>query len=437
MIQDAPGLVGDVARWIDSCARHPAPVLSTAAALVTCSALAGRRYECSGARGPIYVIGVARSGVGKDTGRRCAAGLLAAAECKERIGTDDVASAAGVIARLSKCPTQLFLLDEFGRMLEAYTSKNAGGHERQIITTFMKLWSSASDSYFGKAYAERDSHEIIEPACVLYGTTTPEVFYRSLRGSDVVDGVLSRMLLIECEHGQMPAVVPTGKPSSPPADLVERANRVARGRVEGNVADIDSKTRANCTELLMTDEARAGFDRISVTVRPLLDGPQAELWVRAREQALRLALVVAVGCESVTVEREHLAWAWKFVRWCTQRACKIVKARVADTEEGQCELAIRSQIEASPKGVLTKAEITRAVRRWPSRMLTDALRSLVDSRIVIDDSVPTPGRVTKTYRLAVESEIADNPWDEETLSSQPPPLKTPRPAAFFPPLPKS
>jgi hypothetical protein len=39
MHQDAPGLVGDVAKWIDACAVHPAPVLSTAAALACCSAV--------------------------------------------------------------------------------------------------------------------------------------------------------------------------------------------------------------------------------------------------------------------------------------------------------------------------------------------------------------------------------------------------------------
>lgn len=417
MRQDAPGLVGDVARWIDSCARHPAPILSTAAALVTCSALLGRRYECAGARGPLYVIGVARSGVGKDTGRRCAAGLLAAAGCKERIGTDDVASAAGVIARLAAHPTQMFLLDEFGRMLEAYTSKNAGGHERQIITTLMKLWSSASDSYFGKAYAERDSQEIIEPACVLYGTTTPEVFYRSLRGSDVVDGVLSRMLLIECNHGQMPAVTPTSKPSNPPADLVERAKWIAAGRVKGNIADVDSKTRANCTELKMSDEAREGFDRIGVTVRPKFDGPQAELWVRAREQALRVALVVAVGCDAVQIEREHMAWAWAFVRWCTQRACQIVRTRVADTEEGQCELAVLEHLRGTPQGIATKAEITRAVRRWPSRMLADALRNLLDSRMVMPEDYLSLGRTAKAYRLAADDEVEDNPWTSESAAT--------------------
>ena len=99
MHQDAPGLVGDVAKWIDACAVHPAPVLSTAAALACCSAIVGRRYTCQGARGVLYVVAVAKSGVGKDVGRRCATNLLEKAGIGERVLVVFGRSARHVIGR--------------------------------------------------------------------------------------------------------------------------------------------------------------------------------------------------------------------------------------------------------------------------------------------------------------------------------------------------
>ena len=411
MHQDAPGLVGDVAKWIDACAVHPAPVLSTAAALACCSAIVGRRYTCQGARGVLYVVAVAKSGVGKDVGRRCATNLLEKAGIGERVGTDDVASAAGLVKRLRECPVQFFPLDEFGRLVEAFTSKNAGNHERQIITTLMKLWSSCGDTYYGKAYADSKaaSLKVENPACVVYGTTTPDVFYRALRGSDVVDGVLSRVLLVECDHGQALAVDPTSRSTDPPAELVERVQAVVRGGVgKGNMGAVDSANlRAPTIDLPLTAAAREGYQRIGLGIRPKLDGPFPDLWVRAREQALRVAVVVAAGCLSETVEVEHLTWAWRFVRWSVSASHRVVRTRVADTEEGRCALAVL-ELLTSQGGVASKSDVTRRCQAWDRRVRADALASLIDAGDIMTETVPTRGRAVTVYRLPTADQIADH-----------------------------
>lgn len=418
MHQDAPGLVGDVAKWIDACAVHPAPVLSTAAALACCSAIVGRRYTCQGARGVLYVVAVAKSGVGKDVGRRCATNLLEKAGIGERVGTDDVASAAGLVKRLRECPVQFFPLDEFGRLVEAFTSKNAGNHERQIITTLMKLWSSCGDTYYGKAYADSKaaSLKVENPACVVYGTTTPDVFYRALRGSDVVDGVLSRVLLVECDHGQALAVDPTSRSTDPSAELIERVQAVVRGGIgKGNMGAVDSADlRAPTIDLPMTAAAREGYQRIGLGIRPRLDGPFPDLWVRAREQALRVAVVVAAGCLSETVEVEHLTWAWRFVRWSVTRSHAAVIERVADTEEGRCALAILAVLDK--RGTAGKGEITRAGWRFDARIRKDALAGLLDGGRVIGEPTTVRGKVVTLYRRTTPDEIAESEADSLAAS---------------------
>ena len=414
----APGFIGDVQAWIDDCAIYPAPLLSLGAAVACVATLCGRRYALpSGLRSALYVVGVAKSGVGKDVGRQCTANLLTAAKCQDRIGTDDIASAAGVVARLRKHPVAWFPLDEFGRLVEAYTSKNAGSHERMIVTTLMKMWSSTSGTYYGKAYAERDCQSVEMPHPVIYGTTTPDALYRALRGSDVVDGVLSRLLVLEVDHGQMPERVPTASSASPPAELVERAAKIARGRGEGNLASVEqADLRATPTVLPLSAAAEAASRRIGAGLRAKLDGAHAELWVRAREQSLRLALAVAVGCDADEVGVEHLAWSWRLVRWTTQRIVSSVAARVADTEEGRCALALLSAIDAAGGAPMTLAALSRAAWRWDRRVRTDSLASLLDSGQVVCECVTVGDRVVKAYRRP-DSDPADEVFDATQQST--------------------
>ena len=399
-----PGLIGDIASWIDSCAVHPAPTLSVAAAISVVSTLAGRRYCLpSGARACTYVIGVAQSGVGKEVGRQCAVSLLDRAGLRKRVGSGGIASGAGLVTRLSTCPTQLFLLDEFGRLLEAFSGKNAASHEREIMTVLMSLWGAHSGVFLGKAYAEKDQPTIELPHCVLYGTTTPDAFYAALKGRDVVDGVLSRMIILEVDHGQLAEVHPTGRSNEPPAELVRRCKALAQGPPgDSNLEGIESSTIATKPRIVaLSPEAQAHVATLSAGITVKLGATEyRDLWVRAKEQALRVALACALGCESDRVEVEHLQWAWSIVRWSTRRMELAVAARVADTEEGRCQLAWLAAI-ADAGGRLDRRDATRGrhLRRFDARTRKVALGCLIDSEAISLHSVATMGRAREIYTI--------------------------------------
>ncbi len=406
-----PGLVGETARWIDACSVYPCPILSVAAALCAVAVVAGRKYRTpDGVRPVVYLVGVAKSGVGKETGRQCAISLLRACGLGGRVGADEVSSAAALAAMLRDQPARLLLLDELGRLLESYGGRNAASFERQIVTALVRLWSSADGTYLGKAMAQAKFSipPVENPHLTVYGTTTPQSLHRALTGKDVVDGVLNRMLLV-CVDGDQPRERrPTARRQEPPEGLVEQLKVLARGRGTGNLADTDSGAPV---DVPLSDEAWALYWQIGEYVRGALeaDGEYRDLWVRAREQAARVALVLALGCGRETLEAEHLTWAWELVRWCTVRARDVVAHYVAEGPEDAARQAILRRLA---EGTATKSQITRALWRVERRVREAALATVLDSGDAVCEAVQTAGRTVQVYRATAD----DQPATDATAS---------------------
>lgn len=409
-----PGLVGDFVRWADDCSVHPAPLLSLAAGLATCSTILGRRYKTStGACPPLFVVGVAESGVGKETGRQCSIALLRAAGLADRVGADDVSSGAAIATLMQNHPCRILLLDELGRLLEAYSSKSAASFERQIVTTAIRMWSSASGTFLGKSMAGKTPVPIERPHLSIYGTTTPGSLTRALKGSDVTDGVINRLVLIHVDHAQQREREPTAEAKTPPPALVERVKVVARGwdGVGGNLSQTEVGAVAACVP--WSAAARDVLAGIGDYVRGALEARREhqELWVRAREQAARIALTLAVGCGEQEIGEEHLSWAWDLVRWSTERTAELVAQHVSEGPEDAARQAILRALGARP---LTTHALTRAVQRIDRRTRDAALATLLDAGEVVRESVKTRTRSAQVYRLATTAEItASNEVEEE------------------------
>jgi hypothetical protein len=268
-------------------------------------------------------------------------------------------------------------------MLDAYAGANAASHEREIMTTLMQLWGTGDGTFLGKAYAEKDRVTVEQPHTVMYATTTPDQFFSALKGRDVVDGVLSRMLIVEVDHDQLPEVEPTSSAGMPPQELIEAIRSIVTlGRGTGNLGGSDlSSTRANPVVVPLSQAAKTGASKIGASLTGKLSRVEhRDLWVRAKEQALRVALCVAVGCGSDTVEEDHLLWSWSLVRWCTQRAEEAISARVADTVEGRARLAVLRALEESG-GQITSRDLVRSkhLRAFDRRVREVAIKELVDA----------------------------------------------------------
>ena len=106
LVAEAPGLLGEIARWMVATAVSPQPFLSLAAALCAVGAAAGRRFrlETPDTRSNVYVIALGDSASGKDHPRKCTRRLLIEAGLAQHLGGETIASGAGLLSSVAKHP---------------------------------------------------------------------------------------------------------------------------------------------------------------------------------------------------------------------------------------------------------------------------------------------------------------------------------------------
>lgn len=294
---ELPGVMGECMAWMLRTAQRPQPLLAMTATLsLFATALSHKVASPSGLRTNLYLVGVAGTASGKDHGRKCLARVLQAAGLESLIGGDEIASGAGLLARVAQCPRTVFQLDEFGLMLQTMRSKNAGAHLASILQYLMKLYGSTDSVYRGAEYADQKmrARKDIEYPCVnLHATTTPDQFFAALGSADVTSGALNRLLVVVTPD----AVVPRQESSyeDPPQSVIQWIEQVQRlqcgmaGLTPANPIVLHYDARAKA----LADQFSQWLDEYSHAHR---DQPQVQaLWGRAYEFGIKLAMLHAMA----------------------------------------------------------------------------------------------------------------------------------------------
>lgn len=408
-----PGVLGKMIGWIEACAIRPAPVLALGASIATLSTVMGRWYKGpTGLRANTYVVGLARSGSGKENARACAMTILSRAGLSSLRGSDDLASSAGLLRVLHDHPVRLFCLDEMGLLLGKVTSRQAGTHESDILSVLMRLHSCAPTLWAGKAYAERDSQPIEQPHCCLWGTSTPSRFWDSLSAGHTVDGFLNRLLVLPYDVPIPRSVTPTADPSDPPAELLEVLQAIGSGSLaglEGNVAGVvTAQTRTVSRAVQQTEGARDEFERMADGQLAKLNTSSCpEAWSRVLEQGMRLALVCAVSLnpENPIITDECARWGARLAWWSVSVTARAAEERVGDTDEQRAQQRILSAIKARG-GVLSQRDLTRATQRLDRRFRDAALRTLLDAGMLEEvHDQGMNGRIIKSFQVVADDSV--------------------------------
>lgn len=196
---DLTGLLREATLLIDESANMRSEQGAFGAALCALGATMGKMIEISetGLRTNIYIVGTAESGAGKSSAMTAMARMMAHCGIDDRIGGSDFTSGAAILKEIDagRIP-KLFNVDEFGDVIRRVLAPRAASHERDIGRILKDMYSAASSSYRGKAYATQDRQDIIEPHVCLYGVSTHEAFWESIDGRSFNDGLLARFVMI-------------------------------------------------------------------------------------------------------------------------------------------------------------------------------------------------------------------------------------------------
>jgi len=316
-----PGLVGEIAQYIYAQAPRPVPEIALAGALGLVAGIVGRAYNISGTGLNQYVLLLAPTGTGKEA---IASGIdklmgqviRTVPAASDFIGPGEIASSQAIIKYMSRGPTSFVsLVGEFGIYLQQMASVNAPPH---LIGLRRFLLDAYNKSGEGKVlrpsiYSDKDKNTaaVLAPSFTLLGESTPEKFYEGLHEGLISEGLLPRFTMIEY-HGERPALNPGHLSAQPSFELIDRLSTLCAHALMLNSQHkaIHVQTDATARELFQQFDAHCDAN-INTSDREV----RRHLWNRAHVKALKLAGIIAVGCNPYdpTITADVASWAINLV----------------------------------------------------------------------------------------------------------------------------
>ncbi len=318
-LQQPPGFAGVLADCIYAGSYMPIREVSITAALALLAGVCGRGFRThTGKDLAMYIVLVARSGIGKDGIHDGIPSLIQLAApipgIDRLLRQEDFASGPALHKALLMEPGFQNLQGEVGRKFKGMA--DPGNKPMQELRTVLT-------KAYGSAYLDGKSYSRIEdclagvpfPALSLLGETTPGTFMESLSSDMMEDGFLSRFLTITYD-GERPESNPD-RTMALPGDLLA----YWRGMLSRAVQFI---SRINCPEPTVVGfrygEAADKLVRFEAECRAAINGTQDEairqMWNRAHLKALKIASILAVADNFAIpkIDLGHAVWGITAVR---------------------------------------------------------------------------------------------------------------------------
>jgi hypothetical protein len=348
------GFAGELAQFIYKSSYSPVPEVAITATLGLLAGVCGRAYRThTGKDLSLYMILVARSGIGKDAIHEGIPTLLRMAEVPQAelfLRATDFVSGEALHKSLLTSPGFLNLQGEFGRKLKRMS--NPADTPMQQLRTLMT--NAYSKQYLeGKNYSNADKNMpgVVWPALSFLGETTPGTFLGCLTPDMMEDGFMSRFLVISYE-GDRPQ--PNREPLSElPTEVKAQWADLVRQAVKYQTS---INTPPPCTVELSADasEKLGQFELDCIaSVNATKDESERQVWNRAHLKALKVACLLAVADNYLhpQIQLPHAAWALLLVR----QDIEMFKSRKRNGDIGTDDSARERKLVAFMRDYLVKA----------------------------------------------------------------------------------
>lgn len=396
-----PGLLGELTDWIADSGRRPQRALSLGAAITLIGTAAGRKYAGPTRTGThLYVLGMARSGAGKDHPLNCIPRVLAAANMSAHIGPSQFMSLSALVNRITRHPLTLSGMDEVGSFIARINSRKASTHERAITGMLRTVWGASFQTVSPPEWAGRSADPIHSPSLSIYGVSTPEEFYAALTGGDVHNGFLNRFLLFSTRAR------PTEREPKCDAFVVPDAVRLGMMAIYGSGSALTKATMHNgqadapmITAAWNDAAARKAYEDFGREIEAR-EADQSFL-ARTVEMSQRLALIRAIGCCASTpvITVDDMAWGRAVALWSAEKMIVETSDYMAENEnQAQANRIVRTIREAGEIG--HSALLRKMQCQVKGRDLKELIDHLVEAgRIGFreGEAPPQGGKKPRTY----------------------------------------
>ena len=403
VVANCPGLLGQVADFIDAASATSTEAGALAVAVPLLGALMGRAYETqTGLRTNIYTVAIGASGSGKTSLVKPAKELLTLARAGHILGADRIKSGTGLLRMLEGNQPKITFLDEFGHMLKQIGSPGAGSHAKEIITEFTALYSAANTIFTGSAYATQDARAIEYPHLCLFGMATPDQFWSAFGSASLEDGSVARYLVFPIGQSGPKEPDKTGQ-----ADIVEGITGIAeavRARATGNVG------QAPCLTVTMDPEAERARQALITTMDACATFSEdrglrgSSILRRVAENAAKIALVSAVGRDprSPVISAADFAIGHALARWSAVTMINGIASHIADNQIERDVNAVERFIKDGGNAGRLWRDVQRRFRSIRARDLRDIVDDLEQQGIMTLEISPPQfgGHPVKRLRIA-------------------------------------
>lgn len=326
-----PGLVGEVASFIYHSSPRPVAEIALAGALGLMAGVCGRGYNVSSTGLNIYLLMLAATGTGKEAmqsgisrfmyaiekGLTPDSALKAMPAVANFTGPAEISSGQALIKYLQDSNSFVSVVGEFGLTMQRLAHPRATSADIMLKKVLLDLFNKSGVGSVLKPtiYSDKakNTAAVLSPAFSLLGESTPESYFAHLDETLVSDGLLPRIITLEY-NGIRPALNKGHAFVKPDASLVDRFSHLC-----DNVLKLNAHNKA--IDVQYTAEAMAFLDEIELYTTSQINQPDQNdsmrhLWNRAHLKTLKLAALVAVGCNisAPTIELHHAQWAYDLVQ---------------------------------------------------------------------------------------------------------------------------
>lgn len=400
-----PGLLGEVTDWIVSSARRPNRTLALGAAIPIIGTLMGQAIA-----GPtlsathLYIVALAPTGAGKDHPLRSIMTILKGCNADRLVGPDEFISMPAVISFLTKKQLSVCPIDEIGAFLKRLGHFKASAYEKSVTKMLRSVWGASFRSIMTPEWAAKESKEIKNPAMSIYGVSTPQEFFSALEGDDIVNGFLNRFLLLTSDtkaKDTNPVLDPLAIPRDLGLKLAAFRNAMNQIAPEDLTAPIGEDRRLK--RMTWGAGAEAAYNGLKLDIDRISRDMEIEpYFARTGEMAVRLAAIVAAGCNRMIVEPDDMAWAAEIALWSANRMADMAGSYIAENEAQRTHNRV-VRIIAERGGRASHSQIVQALKgSVRSRDLKDVITVMLEGGRIIVASKATPpsgGPPTFTYEL--------------------------------------
>ena len=375
-----PGFINDLMTYTLRTAYYPNRALAFAGALAMLAHLTGRRFKDQrGSRFNIYLLALAKSGVGKEHPRGTNIDLATQMAFISELG-DTFASGEGLEDSMCQSPSMLYQVDEIDYLFNTVKLKDS--RAEQINSMLLKLYSESKTTHIMRKKAiQRGAPPvgtaIVQPHLTMFGTATPKFFYQSLTERTMENGLLARCIVLEAgERGT------AGEPHEEdfPESVIDTVRNLIRIGHENNLTgefprplvlqeNPDATNRIREILGYADEEYRKASERG--------DDSANALWARAGEKVLKLAAIYAISENAVepVITIDGVNWAWRFIEHMTRRMLFMASMFVADTDfDAQAMKVIR--LVRQKRGRISHGKLLRN-----SHLDKDAFKRVVETLI--------------------------------------------------------